>query len=57
MTARSSAQVKRWSPAAVLVMAIMDPGQLMMERKMFAEIKMRAERLYADHSAAASTPA
>ena len=43
LVSRVRARVKRWSPSSALVMAIMEPGQLIMERKMFAEIKRRVD--------------
>jgi hypothetical protein len=45
LVSRVRAHVKRWSPSSALIMAMMEPGQLIMELKMFAEIKKRAERV------------
>ena len=44
LVSRVRARVKRWSPGAAALMAVMDPGQLVMELKMFAELKKRVER-------------
>jgi hypothetical protein len=46
LVSRVRAQVKRWTPAA-LMLAIIDPGQFIMERKFLIEIKQRAEALAA----------
>jgi hypothetical protein len=45
LVSRVRAQVRRWSPAAVLMMLTIDPGQFIMERKFLLEIKKRAEAL------------
>lgn len=45
LISRVRAKVLRWSPAAVCMMAFVDSGQFVMERKMLLEIKKRAEAL------------
>jgi hypothetical protein len=42
---RVRAKVNRWTPAAALWMALMDPGVYIMERKMLEGIKQRAEAM------------
>ncbi len=48
---RVRARINRWSLGAVLMPALLDPGQLIMERKMLIEVKKRAERLAQGRSA------
>jgi len=45
LVSRVRAQVKRWTPTAPLMMALLDPGHLVMERKFLLEVKKRAEAL------------
>jgi hypothetical protein len=45
LISRVRARVLRWSPAALLMLFVIDPGQFLMERKMLLEIKKRAEAL------------
>ncbi len=44
LVSRVRAQIKRWTPFTVLYLAALDPGQLLMERRMLLEIKRLAER-------------
>ncbi len=45
LVSRVRARVARWSPAALCMIALVDSGQFLMERKMLLEIKKRAEAL------------
>ena len=43
LVSRVRAKVQRWTPVAPVMMALLDPGQFVMERKFLLEIKERAE--------------
>jgi hypothetical protein len=45
LVSRVRAKVNRWTPTAPLWMAMLDPGQFLMERKFLLEVKERAESL------------
>jgi hypothetical protein len=45
LVSRVRLRVRRWTPFAPLLIAIIDPGQFIMERKFLLEIKQRAESL------------
>ena len=45
LVSRVRARITRWSPAAVFMLLLIDPGQFIMERKFLLEIKKRAEAL------------
>jgi hypothetical protein len=45
LVSRVRLRVQRWTPFAPLLIAIIDPGQFIMERKFLLEIKERAESL------------
>jgi hypothetical protein len=45
LVSRVRVEIKRWTPAAPFMIAILDPGQFIMERKFLLEIKKRAEAL------------
>jgi hypothetical protein len=45
LVSRVRAKVNRWTPIAPLWMAMLDPGQFVMERKFLIEVKERAESL------------
>jgi hypothetical protein len=45
LVSRVRARVERWTPGAAFMIAIMDPGQFIMERKFLLEVKKRAEAL------------
>jgi hypothetical protein len=45
LVSRVRSKVVRWSPAAACMMAFVDTGQFVMERKMLLEIKNQAEAL------------
>lgn len=43
LVSRVRGAVKRWTPTAPLMVALLDPGQFVMERKFLLEVKKRAE--------------
>lgn len=43
LVSRVRADVKHWTLTALLMMALLDPGQFLMERKFLLEVKKRAE--------------
>jgi hypothetical protein len=45
LVSRVRAHVNHWTPIAPIIMALLDPGQFIMERKFLLEIKKRAESL------------
>lgn len=51
VVSRVRAEVKKWSPVAAILMAMLDPGQFLMERKMLLAIKKRAEAMAAERIA------
>ncbi len=51
VVSRVRAEVKKWSPVAAIWIAMLDPGQFLMERKMLLEIKKRAEAMAAERQA------
>jgi hypothetical protein len=45
LISRVRARIARWTPGGAFMMAVMDPGQFIMERKFLIEVKQRAETL------------
>jgi hypothetical protein len=45
LVSRARVRIAKWSPFALLMLAILDPGQFIMERKFLVEVKRRAEAL------------
>jgi len=45
LVSRVRVQIRRWTPAALFMIVLLDPGQFIMERKFLLEVKKRAEAL------------
>ena len=43
LVSRVRARINRWTPGAVALAAVLDPGQFVMEKKFLLEVKKRAE--------------
>jgi hypothetical protein len=57
LVSRVRAKYKRWTPGNVVAIAVLDPGQLMMERKWLLGVKERTERMAGERAAAKAAAA